>query len=289
MKIVKNSKNVGYAGGNYIGMLYARGELIAILNPDVVVDKNWLDELVKVLIRNSRIGLVTPLILYYNKPLLVNAAGNSVHFTGLSFCRGYKKSVALFNKNETILAPSGAAFLVKREVIKKIGLMKPYFFMDFADIDFAVNAALSGYDCLLVVTSKVFHKFVFKLSPWRLYILERGRYLFLKDILDSKTLSILLLPLFVTEIISFLYAIIKGKEYLVAKIKSLKYFPIKGSRKNTMARRYYNLLRKMTYNVEIYDEMIKNNILRKIIETSLNNIYKLIYKMTLFTISILNL
>ncbi len=47
VKVIKPEKNLGYAGGNNLGVRHARGEYIVILNPDTVVEKGWLEELVK--------------------------------------------------------------------------------------------------------------------------------------------------------------------------------------------------------------------------------------------------
>ena len=47
VQIIENKKNLGYCEGNNVGIRNAKGEFIAILNPDTVVDSNWLKELIK--------------------------------------------------------------------------------------------------------------------------------------------------------------------------------------------------------------------------------------------------
>ena len=47
VKLIKNQKNLGYSGGNNLGVKHAKGKYVVILNPDTRVDENWLEELLK--------------------------------------------------------------------------------------------------------------------------------------------------------------------------------------------------------------------------------------------------
>ncbi len=63
VRLVRNDANLGYAGANNLGFQLARGEYIAVLNPDTEVRADWLRELVLALDAHPEAGLATPKIL----------------------------------------------------------------------------------------------------------------------------------------------------------------------------------------------------------------------------------
>ena len=71
VKFIRNKENLGYAGGNNAGIRYAvkKGtDYILLLNDDVIVDSDFLTELVKVAESDSRIGMVGPKTLCFEEP-----------------------------------------------------------------------------------------------------------------------------------------------------------------------------------------------------------------------------
>jgi len=118
IKLVETGSNLGYPAGNNIGFEHAKGEYIVILNPDTVADPNWLLQLMKPLDENPDIAITTPKILLYDHKDKINTCGNSVHFTGLDFCRGLYEPSTSFSKNEEVGAISGCSFAIRKEVFK---------------------------------------------------------------------------------------------------------------------------------------------------------------------------
>ena len=55
VNLIKSSKNLGYSGGNNLGVRYAKGKYAVILNPDTRAEKNWLEELLKPLGKEERL------------------------------------------------------------------------------------------------------------------------------------------------------------------------------------------------------------------------------------------
>ena len=66
IKLIQNKENLGYCGGNNIGIQASKGEFIVILNPDTVVEPNWLDELISAHNKFGD-GLYQPKILSLNE------------------------------------------------------------------------------------------------------------------------------------------------------------------------------------------------------------------------------
>lgn len=77
VKLVKSSINLGFAGGNNLGLKYANGTYIALLNNDTVVHSKWLEEMIKVAESDSKIGICTSKINFFYRflTLKINISG----------------------------------------------------------------------------------------------------------------------------------------------------------------------------------------------------------------------
>ena len=190
LTFIKNTKNHGFAEGNNIGMSYAIKNLnphyILLLNNDTVVDKKFLNALVNEGENNVDIGLLGPKIYYYDDPNIIWCIGGKIDWKlarGLHVGTnendngqyGFKKSFDYI---------SGASLLIKREVIKDIGLLDEMFFLYFEETDFALRALLKGYGNMYVPEAKIWHK-VSKSgggikNKIGLYYITRNRWLFMK-------------------------------------------------------------------------------------------------------------
>ena len=137
-QVIRNGRNCGYAAANNVGFRAATGEYIAVLNPDTWVDPAWLSELVDALARDPRAGLATPKIVMMDDPGQLNACGNEITMTGLTFCRGLAESSAKYQQLESVSAVSGAAFVIKCNVLDAIGDFDESFFMYYEDTDLSL-------------------------------------------------------------------------------------------------------------------------------------------------------
>ena len=176
-----NKENTGYAHGNNLGFQQSNGEMIVILNPDLTVDKAWLSPLVESYCRHENAGIVGSGVLLFDNPHIVNACGNDIHLTGFVFSRFYREHPRkCMREEEFIAAPSGASFIFSRYKLNAIGRDMPFddtrFFLDCSDADLAIDFFSHGLLCYVAPSSKVFHKYKFKMNPQRLFILESGRY-----------------------------------------------------------------------------------------------------------------
>jgi GT2 family glycosyltransferase len=222
VSLIKNPENSWYTGGNNLGCQYSKGDLIVILNPDLIVHKLWLSRLVDAYRRHENVGIVGSDVLLFDSPDLINACGNEIHLTGFVFARFYRQNKCECVTEEVIAAPSGASFIFSRSKLKAIGRQVPFdstrFLMDCADTDLAIEFLSHGYLCYIAPSSKVFHKFKFKMNPDRFFILESARYQILGH-LSMKTLFMMLPALIVSELIVWSFVLIKDKELIKSKIK----------------------------------------------------------------------
>lgn len=219
-KVIRTGANLGYGGGNNVGFKHASGDYIAILNPDTQVEPDWLRELVIALQADLRAGLATPKILMMDDPTRVNACGNEITLSGLTFCRGLDQPAEKYDRLEIVSAVSGAAFAIKRSVLEQIGGFDETFFMYYEDTDLSLRAMLAGYTCLYVPTSVVYHQYAFRFSPRKCFLQERNRYFSLLKTLRWRTLITLLPMLLLSELVAWGYVLLRGPEHVRSKLHS---------------------------------------------------------------------
>lgn len=157
-KVVKLSRNVGFAQGNNVGVKYCRGKYIVFLNNDTIVDPLWLDRVVEVMERDSNIGAVQSKLLQLGNPRLLDSAGDFIDSYCLSFKRGYgEEDRGQYDQIEEIFSARGAAMTVRADVLRDVGLFDSALFGSCEDIDLCWRIWLRGYRVLYVPQSIVYH------------------------------------------------------------------------------------------------------------------------------------
>jgi GT2 family glycosyltransferase len=200
MILLKNEKNYGFAEGNDIAIRFALNifepQYILLLNNDVVVDKGFLAELVKVAERERKIGIVGPTIYYYDflgRSDIIDFAGEDIVLWKGRGVRHKSVEIDGGQHNRTVVVDkiNGACMLVKREVIEKVGLLDPAFFLYWEETDFCLRAKRNGYKAVYVPTSKIWHKGASSMSGMydygrdKIYFMTRNRFLFVKRNADG--------------------------------------------------------------------------------------------------------
>lgn len=190
LTIIENDENYGFAEGNNIGMRYAQNNFspkyILLLNNDTVVDKEFLKELINAGEKDDQIGILGPKIYYYDKPQVIWSAGCKIAWkTARGLHIGLNETdKGQYDKLQQVDYVSGAAFLIKTEVIKQIGLMDKTYFLYFEESDWTLRANQAGYKSLYVPTAKIWHKISRSgggiSKPVGLYYITRNRWIFMK-------------------------------------------------------------------------------------------------------------
>ncbi|MFX0132121.1 MAG: glycosyltransferase family 2 protein [Candidatus Hodarchaeota archaeon] len=218
--IIENKKNIGMGSGNNLGVKYAAGDFIVILNDDTIVESNWLRNLIRPLKNTSKI-ITTPKILLYDG-LKINTSGNINHFTGLGFVRGLGKKRNAYSKYEYVSGLSGCCFALRKQDYLELNGFDEKLFMYAEDTELSWRALLKNFKILYVPTSLVRHDYELKVTVKKLYYLERGRYFILKKYLSLYNLIILLPSFIITEFLVFGYAMKFGWSGIKHKIKAIQ-------------------------------------------------------------------
>ncbi|MDP3983059.1 MAG: glycosyltransferase [bacterium] len=159
VKLVLSKTNRGYSGGNNLGISKSKGEYVFVLNNDTQVDKNFLKPLLAIMESDKNIGCVQPKMLYSSNHDLLNAVGSYFTSTGILYHYGYRKNAKLeqYNKRLKIFSAKGAAMLLRKSALSKIGLFDEDFFIYFEETDLCHRLWLSGYQVIYEPKSVIYH------------------------------------------------------------------------------------------------------------------------------------
>ncbi len=185
--LIKHERNLGFTGGNNAGIRRALAEgadYIMLLNNDTEVAPDMLRLLVEFAEADPHIGVVGPLIYYYDDPARIWSAGGAVNpLTAAS------AGLAEGEVDEGGRLPcqvdyvSGCALLIKRAVVEQIGLLDERFFIYYEETDWCARTREAGYQVWLVPQARVWHKISLQArgaSPRYLYLMTRNRLLYLR-------------------------------------------------------------------------------------------------------------
>jgi len=187
--IVENGENLGYAGGNNVGLRYAivqGADYALLLNNDTVVDPAFLRILVDAVQAEPAVGIAGPTICYHERPDVIWSAGGAIDWQ-----RGSTRMVGLDERDEgqfgaeprTVDFVTGCAILVRRAVMEQVGLLDERFFAYYEETEWCVRVARAGYKILHVPLARMWHKISPSTqadSPLVHYYMTRNRLLFLK-------------------------------------------------------------------------------------------------------------
>ena len=186
VKVIRSAKNLGFAGGNNLGIKEAKGEYILLINNDTYFKDFNIELLIKRFESSEKIGIVCPKLRFAwdNNP--IQYAG----YTPLSNITLRNKAIGFGEEdngqyNTAHLTPyaHGAAMLIKRKAIEKVGLMPECYFLYYEEIDWSMMFTRAGYEIWYAPSCTVYHKesqTTGQNSPLRTYYITRNRLLLVK-------------------------------------------------------------------------------------------------------------
>jgi GT2 family glycosyltransferase len=163
-----------------------RGEYLLYLNNDTEVEPGFLEPLVRCLRTRPNAGMASPKLRYFEGDRLVQYAGSSDinPYTGRSFFVGTgQPDDGRFDHTAPTAFIHGAAMLVSRAVLDRIGPMDDRFFLYYEEFDWCARARRAGFGIWYVGESVVYHKesvSTGRHSPLKWYYLTRNRVLFMR-------------------------------------------------------------------------------------------------------------
>jgi GT2 family glycosyltransferase len=190
---IQTGENLGFAGGCNVGIkkaLKLGTDYVLLLNPDTTIDK----DAIKILVEKSEqynSGIANPKIYF--------AGGDTLWYAGkildlanvLGNHRGVnEKDQGQYDKDEQMFDATGAAMLIKKEVVDKIGLFDERYFLYYEESDFAYRAINAGFKIMYIPEAVVYHKNAQSTglgTPLQDYFITRNRMLFASKFLPFRT------------------------------------------------------------------------------------------------------
>ena len=199
VKVIRSNKNLGFAGGNNLGIEAASGKYLYFINNDTLLSlpddpvKNSkygmmpeLRHLVERFEFDPKIGMVCPKIRFAWGQRPIQYAG----FTPLSRVTLRNSSIGFneldygqYDTPHPTPYGHGAAMMVRREVIEKAGMMPTCYFLYYEELDWSMMIQRAGYTIWYEPASTIYHKesqATGQESPLRTYYITRNRLLLAK-------------------------------------------------------------------------------------------------------------
>ena len=186
VKVIQSDNNLGFAGGNNLGIKVAKGKFVFLVNNDTFFKDFKVQSLMDKLESSPKIGIVCPKIRF--------AWGNNpIQFTGytpLSKITVRNKAIGFgeedrgqYDTPHPTPYAHGAAMMLKREVIEKVGLMPEDYFLYYEELDWSMMITRTGYEIWYEPACTIYHKesqTTGQNSPLRTYYITRNRLLLVK-------------------------------------------------------------------------------------------------------------
>ena len=184
VKTIRSEQNLGFAGGNNLGIKAAQGQYLYLINNDTVFDDFQVRPLIERLNTSSTIGMVCPKIRFAWEPKPIQFAG----YTSLSSVTLRNKSIGYnepdngqYNTPHPTPYAHGAAMMIKRDALEQVGLMPECYFLYYEELDWSMMFTRGGFEIWYEPAATIYHKesqTTGANSPLKTYYICRNRLLF---------------------------------------------------------------------------------------------------------------
>ncbi|MBY0481328.1 MAG: glycosyltransferase family 2 protein [Chitinophagaceae bacterium] len=187
VQFYRSEVNLGFAGGNNLGIAKAKGTLFFLVNNDTEFTPGLMKKLVDSFSEFPDTGMISPKIRYFQEPDTLQYAG----YTEMNYYTARNECVAQFEKdngqydNLTGLTGfgHGAAMMISKEAIEKVGLMFENYFLYYEEMDWGARIKRAGFEIRLNMQALIYHKesvSVGQKSALKEYFMNRNRILFIR-------------------------------------------------------------------------------------------------------------
>lgn len=158
IKVIENNiKN--YAKAINLGIKNAKGQYIAILNSNTVVEKNWLKGLMDIIDQDEKIGVVQSKMLFSDEEMIKSAGVEEIedfYFSDIGFG---ERDVSKYNEIRELDYFDGDSILLKRKCVDEVGMFDEDFLMYMEDVDYSIRCKDLGWKILYSPNSVVYCKY----------------------------------------------------------------------------------------------------------------------------------
>jgi len=196
-------KNLGFTGGNNVGIKWALDngfDYVFLHNQDGFMAPDCLAKAAETMETDKNIGAAQSLIMMYPETDLINTSGNKFHYLGFGFCGDYRRrpchceprrgeAIPLHqeiassadihwlprNDNKEIGYASGAAMMLRADLLKQFGGLDEDYFAYHEDLEYSLRLRSVGYKIALAPAAVFYHEHEYSRNPEKYYFMERNR------------------------------------------------------------------------------------------------------------------
>jgi len=184
---IRSEINLGFAGGNNLGIKEAKGDYLFLVNNDTEFTAGLIESLLETMKSNPEIGIISPKIKYFDQPDILQYAG----FTAMNYYTCRNQCIGQFEKDtgqyDGLIAATGfihgAAMMISRTALLKAGNMAENFFLYYEEMDWCERIKAAGFEIWVNTNACIYHKesmAVGKNSALKAYFMNRNRILFIR-------------------------------------------------------------------------------------------------------------
>jgi GT2 family glycosyltransferase len=186
VKVIRNGKNLGFTGGNNVGIKAAAGDYLFIVNNDTEFTPGLIEGLLEIFKDYKDAGIVSPKFHYFfHKGTIEYAGYHTVNvFTGRNSMVGCReKDEGQYNDLKITNYAHGGGMMVPRKVIEEVGPLPEQFFIYYEEFDWCEQIKRKGYKVYYQPKSLIYHKESMttgKSSPFKTFYHTKNRILFMR-------------------------------------------------------------------------------------------------------------
>lgn len=186
VKVIRSSQNLGFAGGNNLGIKAAQGKYLFFINNDTIFKEFNVQALIDRLESSPKIAVVCPKIRFSwgNHPIQFAGYTPLSKITVRNQAIGFgEEDHGQYDTAHSTPYAHGAAMLIKREALEKVGLMPECYFLYYEELDWSMMFTRAGFEIWYDPACTVYHKesqATGQNSPLRTYYIVRNRLLLVK-------------------------------------------------------------------------------------------------------------
>lgn len=185
VKLIREPKNLGFAGGVNVGIKASKSDYVMLLNSDAEAEPRCIENLLKT--ANKTNADIVQAVILTDKGKRIDSVGDVYTIWGLPFPGGRNQSSKnVPTDDQKIFSASGGASMYKKSLFNEIGYFDEMFFAYYEDVDISMRAQLLGKEIWLSSNAIVQHRMNFSFNKikglGRELTIRNSIYLFWKNL-----------------------------------------------------------------------------------------------------------
>lgn len=200
--VVVSPDNLGFSGGNNLGISHAQGDYYFLLNNDTFVTPNLLELLLEPFRKDPSVGVTCPKIRFHDQPTIIQYAGYRPlnEYTGQTWAVGLMEpDQGQHDQSGPTYFAHGAAMMVSRTVLERAGTLDDSFFLYYEELDWSARIRRAGFQIYYQAAALIYHResmSVGKANAMKVYYHTRNRLWFMRRNVEGLPLLIFYLYYF---------------------------------------------------------------------------------------------